>query len=191
MVRSRGAVAAAVLAVSLGACAQQVSPAASVESTTRTSEPLRISLCASAGELTAWMRSEGLPVDDAKCVDESTDSRAPRAYGKWTFPPGGRDGSRVESVEISVFADRGADGASAFDSMKGSYPPHEQRTVAGNYSRVANARGKTIVNLPELAEPLDITITTTAATASDADYAAIRAAHLRALDQLVPVLTRS
>ncbi|CCH30046.1 hypothetical protein ABZ816_31745 [Actinosynnema sp. NPDC047251] len=191
MVRSRGAVAAAVLAVSLGACAAQVSPASSVDSTTRTSEPLRISLCESKGDLTSWMRAEGLAVDDAKCTAESTDSRKLRAFGKWTFPPGSRDKSHVESVEIAVFADKGADGVSAFDNLKGSYPPHEQRAVAGNYSRVANARGKTIVNLPELAEPLDITIATTAAGATDTEYAEIRAAHLRALEQLVPVLTQS
>lgn len=189
MVRSRAAAVAAVLAVSLGACAQQVSPASSVDSTTPTSEPLRVSLCDNAGELTSWMRSDGLPVDEARCTADPTEPRKLRAFGRWAFPPGNR--SRVTAVEIAVFGDRGPDGGSAFDSLKGSYPPHEQRAVAGNYSRVANARGRTIVNLPELPEPLDITITTAVADASDAEYADIRAAHLRALEQLVPVLTRS
>ncbi|MEU4804665.1 hypothetical protein [Actinosynnema sp. NPDC023587] len=189
MVTSRGALTAAVLVVSLGACGQQVSPAASVGSATRPSEPLRTSLCDAEGDLTSWMRADGLPVDDAKCTAESTDARKLRAFGKWTFPSGSRAQSHVESVEIAVFADRGTDGGSAFDDLKGSYPPHEQRTIAGHYSRVTTTRGKTIVNLPELADPLDITITTTVATSSDAQYADIRAAHLRALEQLVPVLT--
>ncbi|MBM7810038.1 hypothetical protein [Saccharothrix algeriensis] len=190
MVRSRGAVAAAVLVagVSIAGCAQQVESAGPAGSTTGTTEPLRISLCDKPGDLTAWMRAEGLPVDAARCTAEPPDGRAVRAFGKWAFPAGGRP--RVESVEIAVFADRGADGASAFERLKGSYPPHEQRSVAGHYSRVAHARGRTLVNLPELAEPLDITVTTAVVDASEAEYADIRAAHLGALEQLVPALAK-
>ncbi|RKT54320.1 hypothetical protein [Saccharothrix australiensis] len=190
MVRSRAAVAAAVLVAGFAAtaCAQQVAPAGPAESATRTSEPLRISLCDSPGDLTAWMRADGLPVDDARCTAEPGDGRALRAYGKWAFPPSGRGRPPVTSVEIAVFADRGADGAGAFDELKGSYPPHEQRSVAGHYARVAHARGRTLVNLPELAEPLDITITTAVTAASDAEYAGIRAAHLGALEHLVAEL---
>ncbi len=193
MVRSRGALAAAVLTagLSLAGCAQQVTPATTPDSTARTTEPLRISLCDNPGNLTAWMRADGLPVDEARCAPEPPDGRKLRAYGKWTFPAAGGSLPRVDSVEIAVFADKGADGVSAFDNLKGSYPPHEQRTIAGHYSHVANARGRTLVNLPELAEPLDITITTTMANAADAEYAKIRSAHLNALEQLVPALARS
>ncbi|MBW4716853.1 hypothetical protein [Saccharothrix obliqua] len=187
MVRSRGAVAAVVLAagVSLVGCAQQASPATTPDSAARATEPLRISLCDNPGELTAWMRADGLPVDQARCAAEPGEGRALRAFGKWAFPA-----SRVESIEIAVFPDRGPDGGSAFDSLRGAYPPHEQVTVAGFYSKVANTRGRTLVHLPELAEPLDITITTVLTGASEADYAAVRAGHLRALEQLVPTLAR-
>ncbi|MBB5960138.1 hypothetical protein FHS29_006761 [Saccharothrix tamanrassetensis] len=191
--RSRGAVVAAVLVVgvALGGCAQQAAPASPVGSTTNTTEPLRINLCDNPGDLTAWMRADGLPVDDARCTGEPADGRTLRAFGKWTFPPTGRNQPHVESVEIAVSPDRGKDGSSAFDDLKGSYPPHEQRSVAGHYSRVANARGRTLVNLPELAEPLNITVTSAMTNASDPEYAKIRAAHLGALEQIVPALARS
>ncbi|WP_433272057.1 hypothetical protein ACQPZF_15145 [Actinosynnema sp. CS-041913] len=192
MVRSRGVVAAVLVAgVSLVGCAQQGAPASTADSTTKTTEPLRISLCENPGDLTAWMRADGLPVDDARCTAEPTDRRVLRAFGKWTFPPTGRNQQHVESVEIAVFADRAGDGSSAFDDLKGSYPPHEQRSVAGHYARVANTRGRTLVNLPELAEPLNITITTAMTNATEPEYAGIRAAHLRALEQLVAALAKT
>ncbi|MEJ2852901.1 MULTISPECIES: hypothetical protein [unclassified Saccharothrix] len=189
MVRSRGTAAALVAFLSLTGCAQQPAPASPAQTTT--TEPLRVSLCDDPGDLVAWMRDEGLAVDAARCTADPTDPRPLRAYGKWAFPPGGRGTPHVESVEIAVFADRGPDGGSAFEDLKAAYPPHEQRTVAGHYAKVATGRGRTLIALPELAEPLDITVTTTMTGATEAEYARIRATHLGALEQLVATLVRS
>ncbi|CAL9546237.1 hypothetical protein SUDANB95_04301 [Actinosynnema sp. ALI-1.44] len=190
MVRSRGTAAALVAVLSLTGCAQQPAPAGPVPSATRAPEPLRVSLCDAPGDLAAWMRADGLPVAEARCTAEPTDARPLRAYGKWSFPPSGRGTPHVESVEIAVFADRGPDGGSAFDDLRAAYPPHEQRTVAGHYAKVAHGRGRTLINLPELPEPLDITITTAMTGATDAEHARIRAGHLRALEQLVATVAR-
>ncbi|XVV06508.1 hypothetical protein ACQPW3_14405 [Actinosynnema sp. CA-248983] len=191
MVRSRGTAAALVAVLSLTGCAQPTAPAGPAPTTTRTAEPLRVSLCDAPGDVVAWMRADGLAVAEARCTAEPTDTRPLRAYGKWAFPPSGRGTPHVESVEIAVFADRGKDGGSAFDDLKAAYPPHEQRTVAGHYAKVAHGRGRTLIALPELPEPLDITITTAMTGATDAEYARIRAGHLGALEQLVAALVRT
>ncbi|GAA3853287.1 hypothetical protein GCM10022243_18590 [Saccharothrix violaceirubra] len=186
MQRSHGAAVAAVLLCGLTACAQPSDDRASTASSSEVAAgPVRASLCdrLKLADLTSWMKIGGSPVDQATCAAQG--SGEARAYGRWTFPSGS-----VEYIEIVVQDDKRADGSRLFDELRTAYPAHEQRTVAGHYARVANTRGKTLINFPDLAEPVDIVIVTksTSGTGAEETYAGIRTSHFGAFEQLVPAL---
>ncbi|MEU5696475.1 hypothetical protein [Actinosynnema sp. NPDC020468] len=194
MVRSQGAAVGLILVCGLSATAcgqaQNAQSASSPANPTQeiAAGPVRASLCDTikAADLVSWLNAGAVAADRATCSADPGTSGAIRAYGKWTFPSTGR--SDVEFVEISVYDDKLADGTRLFDNLKGSYTANEQRQVAGHYARVANTRGKSLINLPDLGQPVDIVLQTKSAATGDDAYASIRASHFGAFERLVPAL---